>query len=34
MEDIKMIDGHKTNERVEQLEKGMANYFEMMKEET
>ena len=29
-----MIDAHKTNERVQQLEKGMTNYFEMMKEET
>ena len=34
LEDIKMIDSHKTNERVEKLEKGMTTYFEMMKEET
>jgi hypothetical protein len=34
MEDIQMIDSHKTNERVQQLEKGMTSYFDMMKEET
>lgn len=33
-EDIEMIANHQTNERVQQLEKGMTNYFEKMKEET